>query len=168
MTENPLTENPLWPDHDSPADLAAIEAMPLDERGLPGSTYTLLARAATRWPDRTAITVLPEAARWREPVRRARSILACTCPTRCGPRGVTSVRRGRPETNVVNRSPEPPSETTTGRSSAVSAVSASRRRISSASFRASVTVAIAMSSARFTVAECAYFNVTCRYTEWRP
>ena len=27
-------------------------------------------RAATRWPDRTAITVLPEAARWREPLRR--------------------------------------------------------------------------------------------------
>ncbi len=54
----------------TPTDLAAIEAVPLAARGLPESTYALLARAATRWPDRTAITVLPEAARWREPLRR--------------------------------------------------------------------------------------------------
>ena len=44
--------------------------MPLEARGLPESTYALLARAATRWPDRTALTVLPDAARWREPLRR--------------------------------------------------------------------------------------------------
>ncbi|MEU4712399.1 acyl-CoA synthetase [Micromonospora purpureochromogenes] len=60
----------LWPDYATPADLAAIEAVPLDARGLPESTYALLARAATRWPDRTALTVLPDAARWREPLRR--------------------------------------------------------------------------------------------------
>ena len=36
----------------------------------PRSTYALLARAATLWPDRTAVTVLPDAARWPEPLRR--------------------------------------------------------------------------------------------------
>jgi fatty-acyl-CoA synthase len=65
-----MTEDLLWPDYATPADLAAIEAVPLETRGLPESTYALLSRAATRWPDRTATTVLPNAARWREPVRR--------------------------------------------------------------------------------------------------
>jgi fatty-acyl-CoA synthase len=65
-----MTEDLLWPDYATPNDLAAIEAVPLDARGLPESTYALLARAATRWPDRTAITVLPDAAHWREPQRR--------------------------------------------------------------------------------------------------
>ncbi|TWP49463.1 acyl-CoA synthetase [Lentzea tibetensis] len=60
----------LWPRYDSPADLAAIEAVPLAERGLPESTYALLTRAATLWPDRTAISVLPEAARWQKPESR--------------------------------------------------------------------------------------------------
>ncbi|MFD0274085.1 acyl-CoA synthetase [Kitasatospora sp. NPDC127111] len=64
-----MTENLLWPPYCGPDDLAPIEAVPLQERGLPGSTYDLLVRAAGRWPDRTALTVLPEAARWREPVR---------------------------------------------------------------------------------------------------
>ncbi|HYZ52057.1 MAG TPA: hypothetical protein VE733_00895 [Streptosporangiaceae bacterium] len=66
-----MTGDLLWPGYAAPADLAAIEAVPLEARGLPGSTYTLLAQAAARWPRRTAITVLPEAARWREPLRRA-------------------------------------------------------------------------------------------------
>ncbi|MFG2059275.1 acyl-CoA synthetase [Micromonospora sp. NPDC048930] len=60
----------LWPDYATPADLAAIEAVPLEARDLPESTYALLARAATCWPDRTALAVLPDAARWREPLRR--------------------------------------------------------------------------------------------------
>ncbi|MGW4152161.1 acyl-CoA synthetase [Micromonospora chersina] len=60
----------LWPDYATPADLAAIEAVPLDARGLPESTYALLARAATRWPDRRALAVLPDAAHWREPLHR--------------------------------------------------------------------------------------------------
>lgn len=65
-----MSDELLWPRYDSPADLAAIEVMPLAERGLPDSTYALLTRAAKRWPDRTAISVLPEAARWREPESR--------------------------------------------------------------------------------------------------
>ncbi len=65
-----MTETLLWPRYAEPSDLAAIETLPLEQRGLPSSTYALLARAATRWPERTALTVLPEAARWREPQRR--------------------------------------------------------------------------------------------------
>jgi fatty-acyl-CoA synthase len=65
-----MTEDLLWPRYATPDDLAAIEAVPLEKRGLPASTYALLVRAATRWPHRTAITVMPEAARWREPQRR--------------------------------------------------------------------------------------------------
>jgi len=65
-----LSEDLLWPRHAAPTDLAAIEAVPLADRGLPETTYALLVRSATSWPDRTAITVLPDAQRWREPVRR--------------------------------------------------------------------------------------------------
>ncbi|MGC5020218.1 acyl-CoA synthetase [Micromonospora sp. DT47] len=65
-----MTEDLLWPDYATPTDLATIEAVPLEARGLPESTYALLSRAATHWPDRAAITVLPDAARWREPLRR--------------------------------------------------------------------------------------------------
>ena len=36
----------LWPTYDGPDDLAAIEAVPLADRGLPGTTYELLVRAA--------------------------------------------------------------------------------------------------------------------------
>lgn len=61
-------ENLLWPAYTGPEDLAAIEAVPLEDRGLPESTYALLARAARLWPHRTALTVLPDAERWREPV----------------------------------------------------------------------------------------------------
>jgi fatty-acyl-CoA synthase len=60
----------LWPRYAEPTDLPTIEAVPLAERGLPESTYALLARAATLWPELTAITVLPDAARWRHPVQR--------------------------------------------------------------------------------------------------
>jgi fatty-acyl-CoA synthase len=65
-----MTEDLLWPDYATPDDLTAIEAVPLEARGLPESTYALLTRAATRWPDRTAVSVLPDAARWREPQQR--------------------------------------------------------------------------------------------------
>jgi fatty-acyl-CoA synthase len=75
MTADPMTtaatgEDLLWPPYEAPTDLAAIEAVPLAARGLPESTYALLARAATRWPERTAVSVLPAAAHWREPLRR--------------------------------------------------------------------------------------------------
>ncbi|MEQ0558490.1 acyl-CoA synthetase [Amycolatopsis sp. NEAU-NG30] len=65
-----MTGASLWPRYAEPADLAAIEAVPLADRHLPESTYALLCRAAAWWPDRPATTVLPDAERWREPVRR--------------------------------------------------------------------------------------------------
>ncbi|WP_372669231.1 acyl-CoA synthetase [Amycolatopsis kentuckyensis] len=65
-----MTGNPLWPAYSGPADVEAIEAVPLAARGLPASTYALLVRAATTWPDRTALTVLPDAARWRAAEQR--------------------------------------------------------------------------------------------------
>ena len=64
-----MTSNPLWPRYANPGDLSAIEAVPLQDRGLPQTSYALLTRAATLWPERTAVTVLPEAARWTEPRR---------------------------------------------------------------------------------------------------
>ncbi|MGC7299467.1 AMP-binding protein, partial [Mycobacteroides abscessus subsp. massiliense] len=58
-----------------PEDLAAIESIPLSQRGLPVSTYALLHRAARMWPDRSAVTVIPDTTRWREPMRRTFSQL---------------------------------------------------------------------------------------------
>lgn len=60
----------LWPAYDGPGDLAAIEAVPLADRGLPGTTYELLVRAAGLWPDRVAQSVLPDGDRWKQPSER--------------------------------------------------------------------------------------------------
>jgi fatty-acyl-CoA synthase len=49
----------------APEDLAAVEAVPLDERDLPTSTYELLARAADRYGDQPALYLLGEDADWR-------------------------------------------------------------------------------------------------------
>ncbi|QRI78765.1 MULTISPECIES: acyl-CoA synthetase [Rhodococcus] len=65
----------LWPRYAAPTDLPAIEAVPLRDRGLPESTYALLTRAARLWPDRIALTVLPDGARWRDPLQRSFSEL---------------------------------------------------------------------------------------------
>ncbi|MBI3212193.1 MAG: acyl-CoA synthetase [Mycobacterium sp.] len=62
------TENQLWPSYAGPGDLAEIEAIPLEMRGLPDSTYALLERAAARWPERTAFHVLADAEHWEQPV----------------------------------------------------------------------------------------------------
>ena len=60
----------LWPTYDAPGDLPNIEAVPLADRGLPGTTYELLAGAAGRWPDRVALSVLPDGDRWQQPAER--------------------------------------------------------------------------------------------------
>src|SRR4051812_34584079 len=65
-----MGSDPLWPQYSSPEDLAAIESIPLAERGIPDSTYAVLRRSAELWPERTALTVLPDATRWQQPVRR--------------------------------------------------------------------------------------------------
>lgn len=56
----------LWPRYATPADIDAIERIPLTDRGLPNSTYAALQRAATLWPDRAAVTVMPDADRWQQ------------------------------------------------------------------------------------------------------
>jgi fatty-acyl-CoA synthase len=65
-----MSEELLWPRYATPADISDIEAVPLADRGLPESTYALLARAARLWPERIALTVLPEASRWRDSYQR--------------------------------------------------------------------------------------------------
>ncbi|MGH3330389.1 MAG: AMP-binding protein, partial [Nocardioidaceae bacterium] len=61
----------FWPPYDGPGDLAAIEAVPLADRGLPATTYELLVRAAGLWPDRVALSVLKDGDRWEQPSERA-------------------------------------------------------------------------------------------------
>lgn len=60
----------LWPTYDGPGDLPAIETVPLADRGLPGTTYELLVRAAGLWPERVALSVLPDGERWEHPAER--------------------------------------------------------------------------------------------------
>ncbi|WP_396926430.1 acyl-CoA synthetase [Mycolicibacterium sp.] len=48
----------LWPRCQSPGDLAVIEAIPLEQRGLPACTYDVVLRAGRLWPDRVALTVM--------------------------------------------------------------------------------------------------------------
>ncbi|MGW7385027.1 hypothetical protein [Streptomyces sp. NPDC054794] len=52
MTHTPA--DLLWPAHDGIAELPAIEAVPLHERGLPATTYDTVLRAAGLWPDHLA------------------------------------------------------------------------------------------------------------------
>jgi fatty-acyl-CoA synthase len=70
------TQDLLWPACREPDDLARIEATPLSERGLPATTYELLARAATLWPERPAMSFIPDAARWEQTSTRTFSALA--------------------------------------------------------------------------------------------
>lgn len=58
----------LWPFYEQPTDLAAIESLPLESRGLPPTTYDLLVRAAGLWPDLPAVTVLADAEHWTDAV----------------------------------------------------------------------------------------------------
>ena len=65
-----MSPDRLWPRYVTRNDLADIESAPLSDRGLPDSTYAVLERAAARWPDRTAVSVSPDAFRWQQPARR--------------------------------------------------------------------------------------------------
>lgn len=58
----------VWPTFETPEDVERIEAVPLADRDLPATTYQVLRRAARQWPDRVAVSVMPDAARWREAV----------------------------------------------------------------------------------------------------
>ena len=63
--------NLLWPPYATPEDIRRVESVPLQLRGLPPTTYALLRRAAARWPDRIAISVLPTAKQWDRPIERS-------------------------------------------------------------------------------------------------
>ncbi|WP_078315629.1 acyl-CoA synthetase [Mycobacterium sp. D16Q16] len=65
-----MSPNQLWLNYARPDDLRIIESIPLSHRGLPASTYALLARAGQIWPDRMAVSVLPDGERWQQPARR--------------------------------------------------------------------------------------------------
>jgi fatty-acyl-CoA synthase len=65
-----MMDGVLWPDYDGPGDLAQVEAVPLADRGLPPTTYDLVARAAGLWPERVAMSVLTSGERWALPVER--------------------------------------------------------------------------------------------------
>jgi fatty-acyl-CoA synthase len=71
-----MTTGQLWPRYAGPADLADVESVPLHERGLPDSTFEIVQRAASLWPDATAVTVLPDAAHWENGVSRTFGQLA--------------------------------------------------------------------------------------------
>lgn len=55
----------LWPAYTGPDELPEIESVPLVDRGLPATTFDILVRAATTWPDKPAVQVLPDAERWK-------------------------------------------------------------------------------------------------------
>jgi len=84
----------LWPAYDGPGDLAAIEAVPLAERGLPATTYDLLVRAAELWPDQVALSVLPGARPCTQPVRRTFGALRTDVTAVANALHAVGVRRG--------------------------------------------------------------------------
>ncbi|HWJ81191.1 MAG TPA: acyl-CoA synthetase [Nocardioides sp.] len=68
-----------WPTFTAPEDVERIEAVPLAERDLPATTFQVLRRAADQWPDRAAISVMPDASRWADAVSVTyRELLALT------------------------------------------------------------------------------------------
>lgn len=71
-----MTADMLWPTAQAPSDIDAIERVPLDRRGLPACTYDVVLRAARLWPDRTAVTVLPDGTGYQRSARRSFGELA--------------------------------------------------------------------------------------------
>jgi fatty-acyl-CoA synthase len=89
-----LRDDLLWPPFAGPEDLAEVERIPLSERGLPVSTYELVARAANLWPDRLAVSVLPDASRFHSPFVRTFADLACDVRRAAAVLTGLGVRRG--------------------------------------------------------------------------
>ncbi|MBV9196241.1 MAG: AMP-binding protein, partial [Solirubrobacterales bacterium] len=84
----------LWPSFRAPGDLAEIERVPLSDRGLPASTYELVRRAADLWPDRTALSVLPNAESYHTPFERTFAQLAHDVHRAAAVLSELGVRRG--------------------------------------------------------------------------
>lgn len=57
-----------WPTYETPGDLERVEQVPLEDRDLPSTTYELVRRSARAWPERVALSVMPDASRWRDAV----------------------------------------------------------------------------------------------------
>ncbi|MDT7726649.1 MAG: fatty-acyl-CoA synthase [Actinomycetota bacterium] len=86
----------LWPSYEGPVDLAAVEAVPLAERGLPASTYELLISTVGQWPDRPALTVLPSGERWENPERWTYAELGAAVHSYANTFITHGIRRGDP------------------------------------------------------------------------
>ena len=84
----------LWPAFEGPDELAAVERVPLSERGLPASTYELVTRAADLWPDRVAVSVLPDAEHFHTPFVRTFAELAGDVHRAAAALAGLGVRRG--------------------------------------------------------------------------
>ncbi len=84
----------LWPSLHGPSDLAALERVPLSQRGLPASTYELVSRAAELWPDRPAVSVLPNAESFHTPFMRTFAELAGDVHRAAAVLAELGVRRG--------------------------------------------------------------------------
>ena len=89
-TENEL----LWPSFHGPDDLAAVERVPLSERGLPASTYEIVRRAAELWPARPAVSVMPDAESFHTPLVRTFAELASDVHRAAAVLAGLGVRRG--------------------------------------------------------------------------
>jgi fatty-acyl-CoA synthase len=84
----------LWPSLQRPSDLAAVERVPLSDRGLPASTYELVRRAAELWPDRPAVSVLSDAESFHTPLVRTYAELAGDVHRAAAALGELGVGRG--------------------------------------------------------------------------
>lgn len=84
----------LWPATQSPLDLAVVEQVPLESRGLPASTYDVVLRAGRLWPDRTAVTVISDGADYARNVRRTFGELAADVTRTAKALRQCGIRRG--------------------------------------------------------------------------
>jgi fatty-acyl-CoA synthase len=91
MPDSPL----LWSPASGPDDLARIEQVALADRELPGTSHQLVLRAAERWPDRPAVSVLRDAERWESPVTRTFAQLADDVARVAGALSALGVVRGQ-------------------------------------------------------------------------
>ena len=94
-----MTSDLLWPRYANPADLPRSRRSRCRTADCRQTTYALLARAATLWPERTAVTVLPDAARWqRAAAAHVRASCSPTCtatPTCCTRSACAAATRSR-------------------------------------------------------------------------
>ncbi len=89
-----MNDERVWPAFSGPGDLAEIERTPLSQRGLPTSTYELVTRAASLWPERLAVSVLANAERFHAPFVQTFAELARNVHRAAAVLGDLGVRRG--------------------------------------------------------------------------